>query len=907
MRFLRVAWTRLLGGLRGGQLEKRLAEEVETHLALLTEEYMRQGLPAADARAAARRSFGRVVQIKEEHRDRRGLPWIDNVSRDVRYALRSLRRTPMFSVVAIVTLALGIGANTAIFQLLDAVRLRALPVKAPEQLAEIRIADLDGARGNFESPLPTLTNPIWEQLRTSGRTPFSGMFAWAEETLNLAAAGEARFVRTLWLSGEGFDVLGITPVQGRLFGAADDRRGCGAGPGIVLSHSFWQREYAGSPSAIGRSLTVGAKSFEIVGVTPQKFFGLEVGRNFDIALPLCSEEYVREASSRLDSGITWWLTVLGRLEPGWSLERASASLSSASPAVFQLTLPPKYPPVSVPKYLGFQLQAVSAASGMSQLRQSYSLALWILLTIAALVLFIACANIANLMFARVTAREREVAVRLAIGASRRRVIQQFLTESLVVAVMGAAAGVLLARVLSGFIVSAMGTEGDPLFVNLPTDIRMLGFTAALAMLTCVIFGAAPALQATRTRPADMLRSGGRGLTTGRARFSLRRMLVVSQIAISLVLLVSALLFSATLRNLLTVDTGIQSERLLVTRVGFRRLQVPAERVLSYRRDLVDRLRAVPGVESATEVGAVPLTGSGRGNNVWVDGSRREPQGSTISSVARGYFATIGTSILAGRDFTDQDTASTPKVAIVNEVFARLLFDGANPIGRRIWIEATPSEPETSYEVVGLSRDTKFWDLREAYPPVLFICRTQDAKPGPTATIILRTSVPPASLTDSVRRALTEINPQLAFSMQTVRENIRESLLRERIMAMLSGFFGLLATLLAVVGLYGLISYSVTCRQKEIGIRSALGATRGNVVRMVLRETMGLLVVGLVIGGVLSLLVARTATAILYGLEPRDPVTLALAVTILASAALAASYLPARRAAAVDPTIALRAL
>jgi putative ABC transport system permease protein len=907
MTFLRTAWARIVGKLRGGRLDRQLDEELETHLALLTDEYVSKGLSLGDARAAARRSFGGVTQAKERYRDRRGLPWVDIASRDLRYALRSLWRTPLFTIVAIVTLALGIGANTAFFQLLDAVRLRTLPVKAPDELVEIRIADMEGARGSFETWHPTLTNPIWELLR-SNRQPFSGVFAWAAESLNLSSVGEARFVRTLWLSGEGFDVLGISPLRGRLFGASDDRRGCAAGPGVVISYAFWQRAYGGDPSVIGRPLAIAGKPFDVIGVTPARFFGLEVGRTFDIALPLCAEEYIREANSRLDAGTVWWLTVVGRLEPGWTSERASAYLSSASAAIFEASLPPKYPPVSVRRYLGFQLQAVSASSGVSELRESYSLALWMLLGIAGLVLLIACANIANLMLARATAREREVAVRLAIGASRRRVIGQFLTESLVLALMGAAAAVLVARGLSGFLVSSMGREGDPLFVDLPTDVRMLTFTALLAIATCVIFGVAPALQATRARPAEVLRSGGRGQTAGRNRFGLRRALVVSQIALSLVLLVTAILFSGTLRNLLTVDAGFESGGLIVTRVGFRRLQVPSERVLSLRQELVDRLRAIPGVDSATEVGAVPLTGSGRGNNVWVDGARQhEPQNSTISSIGPGYFDTVRTPIVAGRDFTERDDPGSPGVAIVNEAFARALFQGENPVGRRIWIEATPSEPETSYEIVGVARDTKYWSLREPFPPVLYLCRLQDPRPAPAGNILLRSHIPPAILTGSIRRALAEINPSLSFAVQVLSAEIQASLLRERIMAMLSGFFGLLATLLAIVGLYGLISYTVTCRQNEIGIRTALGATRRDVVRMVLRETMGLLIVGLAIGGVLALVAARAAATLLFGLEPHDPATMALAVTILGIAAVAASYIPARRAAGVDPTVALRNL
>jgi putative ABC transport system permease protein len=902
---LRTLAARVAGWLRGSRLDRRLDEEVETHLALLEDEHLRHGLSPADARAAARKSFGRVAQIKEQYREQRGLPWFETTWHDLKFASRSLRRTPLFSAVAIATLALGIGANTAIFQLLDAVRLRTLPVHAPEELAEIRLADSEGARGSFETWHPTLTNPIWEAVRPN-RQPFSGLFAWAADSLNLSAAGEARFVRVLWISGEGFQTLGVKPVRGRLFNAADDRRGCAGGPGVVISHAFWQSEYARDPSAVGRTLAIGTKQFEIVGVTPASFFGLEVGRSFDIALPLCAETHVREANSRLDAGTVWWLTVVGRLKPGWTLDRATAYLSSVSPGVFQATLPANYPPVSVKRYLSFKLTAESAASGVSELRESYSLALWMLMGIAGLVLFIACANIANLMLARATAREREVAVRVAIGASRLRVIRQFLTESLTLSLLGAAAGVLLAQVLSKFLVSAMGTEANPLFVGLPVDVRMLGFTAALAVATCVLFGIAPALQATRTPPITVIRSTGRSVTTGRKRFGFRRLLVVSQVAVSLVLVVTALLFSGTLRNLLTVDPGFDTDGLIVARVGFRRLQMPPERVLPFRRELVARLRAIPGVESASEAAVVPLTGSGRGNDVWVDGGPRELRNTTVSLVDSGYFQTIASPLVAGRDFSERDDASSPKVAIVNQRLARDLFGESNPIGRRIWIEQTPSDPETLLEIVGVTRDAKYWDLRESFPPVLYLSRAQEPRLVPSANIILRSNVTAASLTDPIARALAEISPDIGFSVMVLKSEIRASLLRERIMAMLSGFFGALATVLATLGLYGLISYSVTCRQTEIGIRTALGATRNIVIRMVLRETLTLLVVGLVIGSALALLAAQSATTMLFGLKPHDPLTLIVAVSVLAAAAIMAGYVPARRAANVDPTIALRA-
>jgi putative ABC transport system permease protein len=823
---------------------------------------------------------------------------------DLRFGARMLRKNPGFTAVAVLSLALGIGANTAIFQLLNAVRLKLLPVKAPQELAEVRPTDMSGTRGNKSAWYPAVTNPIWEQIRDRQQS-FSGVFAWGTGGLNLSQGGEVRNAKTLWVSGDFFNVLGIQPALGRVFSTADDQRGCGA-PGVVISHPFWQREYGGEVNVIGRKLTIADHQFEIIGVTPASFFGLEVGRSFDITVPICAEGIIGGKNSRLDSGTNWWLMVTGRLKPGQSLEQATAQLQAISPSLFQQTLPAKYPPASVENYLGMKLEAVSAGAGYSMLRQNYENSLWLLLTIAGLVLLIACANLANLLLARASARERELAVRQALGASRGRLVRQLLAESLLLALVGAGLGALLAQTLSRFLVSFISTAGDTVFLSLGVDWRVLGFTAGLVVLTCVLFGLTPALRATGTEPGKAMKADGRGLTAGRERFSLRRALVVVQVALSLVLVAGALLFTRSLNNLLTVDVGFQREGILITRAGFARLNLPPERRLAFRREMLERIKAIPGVEAATDTATVPLSGGGRSNKVWLDGADAQQKTEMfINEVGSDYFKTLRTPLLGGRSFDERDGPNTPPVAIVNETFARQLLPGGNPVGHRFRIEATPNDPETVYEIVGLVKDTKYEELREELAPIVFLASSQDQHPGSGRQFLIRSSLPQAEITAAVRRVLAEINPAINISFEGFRTMIEESILRERLMATLSGFFGLLALLLASIGLYGILSYGVASRTKEIGIRMALGARSREVLTMILREALLLVLAGVLVGLPVVFAATRFAATLLFGLTATDPVSLSLAALSMFAVAFVAGYLPARRATKVDPLNALR--
>ena len=823
---------------------------------------------------------------------------------DIRYGTRLLRKSPGFTTVAVLSLVLGIGANTAIFQLLDAVRLRTLPVKDPQEITLVKIRDMTGVRGNWGSPHPTVTNPVWERIRDEHQA-FSGAFAWGASDFNLSQGGEARYARGLWVSGDFFNVLGVSPILGRVFTPEDDQRGCGS-PITVISYAYWQSEFGGDPSVIGRSLSLKGRQFEIIGVTPAGFFGLEVGRSFDVAVPICSEALLWRAESRLDSGTDWWLTVMGRLKPGWTTEQATAHLNSISPGIFAATLARNYPRENVNDYLGFKLDAVPAGTGLSQLRQVYESPLWLMLALAGLVLLIACANLANLLLARASAREREIAIRLALGASRGRLARQLLAESLLLAAAGALGGALLAQNLSGLLVSLISSEGDGVLLELNPDWRVLIFIAGLAVLTCVLFGLAPALRATRLAPSSAMQTGGRSFTGGRERLSLRRMLVVSQVTLSFVLLAGALLFSRSLGNLVSLDAGFRQNGILITSVALTRLQLPPERRPAAKRDLLERVRSIQGVESAADADIVPLSGNSWGNRVWPDGADSSgAKDSLFNRVSPRYFETLDTPIILGRDFSDTDTPASLRVAIVNASFARQVFNNDNPIGKRFWKEATPDGPATLFEIVGLVKDAKYNSLREDFSPVAYLAISQNARPGHFDQILIRSNASLSSLMSSVKSAIGEINPEILIDFQSFKTQIESSLLRERLMATLSGFFGVLAVLLACIGLYGVMSYGVAGRTKEIGIRMALGADRPKLLWLILREGLAMVVIGMAIG--LPAVIAATGlvSSLLFGLSSTDPISISVAALLMLLVGTAAGYIPARRATRVDPLVSLR--
>jgi putative ABC transport system permease protein len=830
--------------------------------------------------------------------------WEDEMIQDLRFGVRMLLKHKSFTTMAILSLTLGIGANTAIFQLLDAVRLRMLPVNAPHELAEIRLSDMRGAAGGI-SRSPSVNNPIWEQIRERQQA-FSGVFAWGTNSANLATGGEVRPVRILHISGDFFNTLGLRAALGRLFTTLDDRRGCSP-PGLVISHGFWQREYGGDANIIGRKLSLADHPFEIIGVTPAQFFGMEVGRSFDVALPICAAAIVND-HNMFDSGFVWWLTVTGRLKPGWSLEQATAQMQTISPGLMEAALPANYPLGRVKAYLESKLIAVPAGSGVSQLRETYEQPLWLLLALGGIVLLIACANLSNLLLARASVRERELAVRQALGASRWRLVRQLLVESLLLAAAGAAFGTGLALVLSRFLVAFLSTNADPVFLDLALDWRVLGFTTGLAVLTCFLFGLAPAVHATRMEPGTLMKAGGRGITDGRASFSLgfswRRALTILQVALSLVLVAGALLFSRSLSKLLTVPMGFRPDGVLIAAVDFRKLALPPDRQYVFKDRLLDQMRAIPGVESASVTFDIPLSGWGSAR-IRMDGAyAQQRQATSLSRVGPDYFKTLQIPLLAGREFDVRDKAGAPMVTIVNEAFAREFSNGQSPVGRSFWTEASPGMPDTRYEIIGMVRDTKYGNLREEFRPIAYTAADQpNSIPG--GHFLIRSPLPKAGIVAEVKRIINEIHPAITVSFQEFKPMIEATILRERLMATLSGFFGLLALFLACIGLYGVLSYGVASRTNEIGIRMALGAQARNVRWLILHEALLLLSAGVAVGLPLIVAVTRLAATLLFGLTPTDPVSLGLASLSLFAVGLLASYSPACRATKVDPLVALR--
>jgi putative ABC transport system permease protein len=829
---------------------------------------------------------------------------MDWYSGDLRFGLRQLRLNPTFTAVAVLSLALGIGANTAIFQLIDAIRLRTLPVEKPEELAYLDFVNGSRRSGWWSTRSATFTSNLWDSVRRQQQA-FSGMIAWSAQGFNLAQEGKARYAEGLFVSGQFFNVLKVPAVVGRVFDAQDDQPGCGS-PGAVIGYSFWQSEFGGDPAVTSRSVRLDGRLFPVIGVAGPGFFGVEIGHKFEVALPICADPMFWEpGKGRIPTPTAWWLSFMGRLKPGWSITRANAQLQAASPSIMRETLPPAYRADTAKGYLANKLIVTSGATGVSQLRQRYEDPLWILLATTGLVLLIACANLANLLLARASAREREIAVRQALGASRGRLIAQLLSESLLLALFGAALGAALAVLLSRGLIAFLTTAENRMFVGLQFDWRVLGFTMAVAMVTCLLFGLAPALRATQVSPASVMRASGRGLTAGRERFSLRRALVVTQVAMSLVLLAGALLFVRSLQKLLAVDPGFRPEGIVAVSVDYRAAHFPKERIAEIRRQTLEKLRARTGAISAGQVGMTPVSGSGWDQNAWADGSAGPRVDALFNRAGPGYFGTMGTRFVAGRDFDEHDNLKAPKVAIVNEEFARTIFHAKNPVGRMFRREESADKPDTLFLVVGLVRNTKYYELREDFRPIAFVPEDQDEDPGRDGTFVLRTNAPLGEFYHVAEEAVAEIHPGLAVEFKVLTTQIKESLMRDRLMAALAGAFGLLAGLLAVLGLYGVIAYMVARRRNEIGVRIALGASRRRVIALVLREAVLLLLVGLTLGTALAAWAGQAAASLVYGMTPRDPLTLGGAAALLAIVALIASYGPAWRAARLQPMDALR--
>jgi predicted permease len=879
--------------------------ELQSYLDIETDENIACGMRPPEAREAAIRKLGNLTRIREEIYEMNTLGLIDAAAQDLRYGWRTLRTNPGFAAVAILSLAIGIGSNVAIFQLVDAVRLRALPVRSADQLVEVKLERTKlGRTGEFWGRRPQMTSALYDQVRQHQRS-FEGLVAWGENRFNLSPGGEMQPADGLWVSGSYFEVLGVGASLGRVLHPGDDQPGCGGRPPVVISHMFWQRRFGGETSVIGRQISLDNHRFEIVGVTTPSFFGVEVGRTFDVAVPLCAEPLVNGADNATAARDHWWLAMLGRLRAGVSPDGATRALQTLSPGIFEATLPTSYAAADIKNYLAFRLTTEPAATGVSGLRSAYGTSLWMLLGIAGLVLFIACANLANLLLARATAREQEIAVRLAIGASRWRVARQLMTESLLLAVLGALAGLAVAGPLSRFLVAFLSTDDAPLFLDLQPHWHIFVFTAGVALVAAMTFGLAPAIRATGARSGAALQGGARSVRGGGERFGLRRGLVVVQLAVSLVLVVAALLFASTLRNLLTLDAGMRQDGVLVVLLDYGGLHVPVERRGALSLRLLESVRRLPFVASAAESRNAPLSGHFWNENVLIGASQEAAGISNMNRVSADYFKTMGIKLLSGRVFEPTDQLGSPYVAVVSQAFASRLLHSPNPLGKTFRFVVGPGRPKTEFQVVGLVNDTKYTTLREAFEPLAYLAESQDRAPDDGVCLVVRSDATVGALAPAIKRAIADVDPAILVQFQTLRSNVVNSLLPERLMALLAGFFGLLATGLAVVGLYGLTSYMVARRRREIGIRMTLGADQRSVVGLLMRDCVRLLAVGLPVGARAAVGAARAAGAMRVGIPSGAPALVGAATCLMAVIGLAANYIPARRAGRQRPVDALR--
>jgi putative ABC transport system permease protein len=889
-------WGRLVGRRKQ---EAHLDAELRDHVERQVADHVRAGVSEAEARRRALASFGGLDQAKEYCRDARGTRLVEDVGQDLAYGFRVLRRSPTFTVVAVLSLALGIGANSAIFTLVNGLLLRTLPVHEPERLVMLK-------NGSW-------THPIWEQIRDRQTQLFDGAFAWNHTSFNLAEGGAADPVDGLTVSGSFFGVLGVPAVLGRPLIVADDRRTGAEGPVAVISHSFWQRRFGGAADIVGRALVLDHVPFTIVGVMAPEFTGPTAGRTFDVATTLAAMDLLspRPNGSWLLGRSTWWLDIGIRLKPGQTTEQATAALRAVQPQIREATLPERWRPENLKDYLHQALTLVPAATGSSGFRGRYERPLLVLMAVVGLVLLVACANIANLLLARADGRRHELTVRLAIGASRLRIARQLLTESLLLAALGAALGLAFAHWGSRLLVRQLDTEEGAVFVDLGLDWRVLAFTAAVAVLTAVLFGVAPAFRAGRVEPQGALREQGRTLAGDRHK-GLGSPLVVAQVALSLVIVVGATLFLRTFTALAGRDLGFDRDPILLVNIDARRTAPKTEQLVGMVERSLEAVAAVPGVERAAASTLTPVSHMGWNDTFELpdsSGSELSERERTIwiNSVTPGFFATYGTRLLAGRDIERTDRMGSPDVIVVNQAFARKYTNGQSPLGHVVREIERPDHKPRSFTIVGVVADAVYDSPRDEMPPTLYRPMTQavDDLPPDVNIAVRARNGSAALLIKGVAAAVGQVDGQATLRFRLLATQVASDLVRERLLAILSGFFGALALIVAGIGLYGMTSYAVGRRRTEIGIRMALGADAAGVVRLVLGRVATLLALGIGIGTVISLWASRFVGSLLYGVGPRDPISVAAAALVLAGIGALAAWLPARQAARVDPATVLR--
>jgi predicted permease len=823
---------------------------------------------------------------------------------DVLYASRGFRKSPVFSAVAVLSLALGIGANTAIFTLIDQLILKLLPIQEPEHIVLLRGR---GRHYGGNNGINALSYPMYQDLRD--RNPvFSTMMCRYRQSFAIGIEAHTEIVTGELVSGNYFPLLAIRPAAGRLFTASDDLRS-GDHPLAVLSYTWWKTRFAGDPRVIGQTIRVNNIPLTVIGVAQAGFEGMEPGVPSFVYIPITMSLVVRPGFNGMYNRRQRWVNVYGRLKPGTSVERAQAGLQPLFHQIIddEVKMPAfrNATPYDKSEFLRMWLMVMPGSQGNTSLRRQYEKPLLVLLGVVGLVLLIACANLASLLTARAAARQKEIAIRLAMGSSRARMLRQLLTESVLLAAAGGIAGVLLAIVMVKSLLAFLPTNSTGYTLTSSPDWRMLAFTFALSLATGIGFGLVPAIQSTNPNIAPTLKEAAGNIMGGGAQVMFRKILVAAQVTLSLLLLIGAGLFARSLSNLHSLDPGFKTGNLVQFNLSPRIIGYDDSRSMAFFRRIEERLRRVPGVNGVAYAQMAVLTGNEWDNWVTIDTWQRkgEPPDPHMNSVNASYFETLGIPVLQGRAFTAKDDLGAPKVAVVNATFAKKYFGNGIAVGHRFGTGSDPGTP-TDTEIVGVVGDTRYESLRDEIPPEIYLCNAQYPIFG--EMMYIRTGRDPENSFGPIRAAVREIEPNIPISyMLTLDRQLEESLITERMIAMLSMVFGALATVLAIVGLYGVMAYLVTRRAREIGIRMALGAQSGNVVWLVMREVLVLVAIGVAVGLPTALALSKVVQAQLYGVEPHDPAAIAAATLLLILVALLAGFVPARRAAAYDPVRVLR--
>jgi predicted permease len=901
MRALKTIRLRLRSLFRGDRVEQDLSDELRDHLERQVEVHLARGVSAADAHAMARREFGNVPLIQERARDTWGVRWFEALVGDVRYALRSMRRARLYTAVALLSLSLGIGANAAIFSLIDHVMMKSLPVEEPARL--FFIDNSGGKSGGVSAP----PYPAVELMRERNRF-LSGIAAFTADQFKVTIDGVAEDIRGQYASGNYFDLLGVRAVHGRMLTPVDDsvfERGGPEGAVAVISHALWRRRFGMDPGVVGRRVTVATTPVTIVGVMPPGFTGLQPGLPIDITVPMMV------AGSRVRARTLWWFSAVGRLKPDATVEQARADLHALWDGYMTDVGQP--PGKRNAYFTGVEL--VPAARGLYGLRRDFGQPLGILMAIVTSVLLIGCANVANLLVARGSARRNEIAVRLSLGASRARVVRQLITEGAVLVALGSMAGLAFGRWGVAFLTGMLVPAGQGRVLEPAFDWRVLAFTALVAAVTTLLFSLAPALHSTRI---DAAKPTATGLTGAPAPRRLRQTLVVVQLALSMALLAAAALFLQTLTNLRDVDMGFRSTGVLTMQVEATLPRVTEEprtpeRRLAHARvgaiweGALARVRQLPGVTSAGVGGMSPLTGRDRGVLIQVLSGPRladEDRSIHVNQVSAGFLETMGIEVVSGRTFTSGDRGTAARVAILNASAARVYFPDGKPLGGRIGFPGqTVEEP---YEVVGVVRDARYETVRKPDERMAYLPVEQSLEPLTNVVLAVRGSGGAAQLLAPVRKTMAAAVPGGFVSrIATMDERLEAALVRERLLTLLAAFFAGLALILSGIGLYGVMAYGIIRRTREIATHIAIGATHASVAWMVVREVVVLVSFGAALGAAAALAGGRFVRSQLFDVAPGNPAALGAATLLLIAAATAAAYFPARRAMRIDPAVALR--